>query len=113
MRRIPPKLRQELDANPEYHKCALRPHGCYGRIQWHHHIIHAGKQLNEAWAIVAICEGAHNQVSPITSNALRGGTCGDLDRFVLNRATTEELQAVSKSVDYVALRDRQNKEHGN
>ena len=114
MRKIPTKLKEEMAADPAYKLCALRGgHICQGKIEWHHHIIFAGRQLNEKWAIVAICEYIHDQVTPICSNGLREGIPGELDRFVLNRATEPELLAVSKSIDYLRLRDRLNEQESN
>jgi len=109
MQPIPKKLREEIAQDPTYKRCALSGYsGCSGRIEWHHHIIFAGKQLNEKWAIIGLCKGHHRDVAPITSSATRGGVLGLVDRKVLNRATREELKAISKSIDYTALRDKLN-----
>lgn len=32
---------------------------CSGRITWEHVWIYAGKQINEEWAIIALCEYHH------------------------------------------------------
>lgn len=113
MRKIPTKLRDEMAADPYYKLCAMAHVASgYGRIEWHHHIIHAGKQLNEKWAIVPLRASIHAKVTPISHNGLRNGLLGELDRIVLNRATDEELQVVSKSIDYIDLRDRLNKKYG-
>lgn len=112
MRPIPQPLKEELADDPLYKVCALHDkHKCQGKIEWHHHIIYQGRQLNEKWAIVAICHALHKEAHPITSNVLRTGLVGELDRYVLNRATDAELEAVSKAIDYKALRDRLNNEY--
>lgn len=36
---------------------------CSGRIQWHHVWTYAGRQIDEAWAIVGVCEYHHEQVN--------------------------------------------------
>lgn len=36
---------------------------CSGPIQWHHVWIYAGRQIDEVWAILGICEGHHDMVN--------------------------------------------------
>lgn len=109
MRPIPTKLRNEIAQDPSYKRCALSGYsGCSGRIEWHHHIIYAGKQLNEKWAIIGLCKGHHRNVAPITSNAVRGGMLGEVDRAVLSKATDGQLQEISKTINYTRLRDKLN-----
>lgn len=112
MRPIPPKLKAALAADPEYKVCAkssVAGHNCDGRITWEHAIIYAGRQLNERWAIIPICAYAHSV------DFHQDG--GDLDKQVnmwiaLNRASEDELRAVSKATDYLAYRDRLNQKYG-
>lgn len=61
MRPIPPKLKAELEALPRMHVCARAGDGhvCKGRITWEHCWIYTGKQINEKWAIIGLCENAH------------------------------------------------------
>lgn len=64
MNRIPPKLKAELAADPEYKLCVLGdtfPDGmnCSGRITWEHAILYAGKQVQERWAIIPLCVYHH------------------------------------------------------
>ena len=63
MRPIPQKLRNELSFDLNMNICVLRvlgiEHEC-GPVQWHHPWIYARKQINEYWAIVPVCENAHN-----------------------------------------------------
>lgn len=107
MRRIPDSVKHQLEAEPNV--CARRTDSpCGGRITWEHAIIYAGKQLNEVWAIIKLCEKHHG----VNSYQDRG----ELDKernvhIALNRATENELRAISKSVDYLALRDRLNKKY--
>jgi hypothetical protein len=89
--------------------CARMHEGdCRGNLTWEHAIIHAGRQLDEAWAIVILCEYHH------AVNNFQDG--GNLNKelnvlFALNQATDEELRKVSKAVDYIKLRDRLNQKY--
>lgn len=108
MRKIPEPIKRQLEAEPDV--CARRKDSpCGGRLTWEHAIIFAGKQVNEVWAIIKLCEKHHG----VNSYQDRG----ELDKernvhIALNRATDDELRAISKSVDYIALRDRLNKKYG-
>lgn len=113
MRPIPPKLREEMAAKPEYKTClrytALKDHICEADplngklIDWEHAIIFAGKQVNEVWAIIPICWYTH-----------RGpGLKKEINIWLaLNRASDEELIAISKATDYIRERERLNKIYG-
>lgn len=100
MRKIPKKLRDTLAADPYYSVCArkgLHGHTCAGRITWEHAIIYAGKQVNERWAIIPLCEKAHN--------VGMWQDCGDFNKRInewiaLSRATTRELLEISKARDH-------------
>jgi len=58
---IPKKLRDEM-AQDEYYKfCIRQKEGtCSGRITWEHSLIYAGKQIQEKFAIVPLCEYHHS-----------------------------------------------------
>ena len=64
MRAIPEKMKKEMLDDPEYHFCMrqayFNDHVCQGRLTLEHCFIHAGKQINEIWAIIAICAWAHD-----------------------------------------------------
>lgn len=109
MRKIPEGIKKQLEAEPNV--CALRDYPpCGGRITWEHAIIYAGRQVNEVWAIIKICE-CHHGVNTYQDG---GNFNKELNVWVaLNRATDDELRAISKSVDYLALRERLNKKYGN
>lgn len=58
MRPIPPELREQLEKDPWMHKCCRADAACKGRIkdpEWEHVFLLAGRQLNEAWAIIPLC----------------------------------------------------------
>jgi len=100
MRPIPKKLRDEMADDPYYSMCAREVDGgCSGRITWEHAIIYAGKQLNEKFAIIPLCEYHH----------LGEGLVKEINVCIaLNRATEQELQAISKAINYQRERDRLN-----
>jgi len=58
---IPKKMREEM-ANDDYYKfCArLNEGNCSGRITFEHALIYAGKQIQEKFAILPICEYHHS-----------------------------------------------------
>lgn len=105
MNNLPPKLRRELAKDPEYKVCArrgLHGHECAGRITFEHALIYAGKQIQSRWAIIPLCEKAHN--------CGRWQDCGDMNKNInqwiaLHRATDAEIAAISKAKDYRRYRD--------
>ena len=83
MRPIPQKLRSELAGDPYYSMCARHGPDCQGRITWEHAWIYGGRQINEKWAIVPLCEYHH----------LGDGMDKAINQFIsLMRATPEELK---------------------
>ena len=108
MRPISPKVKEALKKEPEI--CALIEDGCCGgRITYEHTLIFAGKQIDEVWAIIKICE-YHHDVNTYQGN-------GDLNKeknvwVALNRATDTELLKYSKAIDYIVMRKRLNKKYG-
>lgn len=89
-----------MASNPFYKHCAragLKGHVCDGRITWEHAMTYAGGQIQEKWAIIPLCAKAH------AVDQYQDG--GDLDKrcnewIALNRATPDELLAISKAKDY-------------
>lgn len=87
MRPIPPKLREEIANDPFMRKCIYsdigKGHECRGRVEWEHAWTYAGKQINEAWAIVPVCTYHH-----------RGdGLDKDYNRFrAITRADIDDLE---------------------
>ncbi len=60
MRKIPKKLLKEILSKKYYKKCIREGTGaCQGRITLEHAMIYAGKQINEEWAILPVCEYHH------------------------------------------------------
>lgn len=60
----PPEVLESLMAHPSsnwcWRKMLLRDHECEGRLTWEHAMLHAGKRVNEVWAIIRICAKAHS-----------------------------------------------------
>jgi hypothetical protein len=79
-----------LENNPRMKICCL-PGASVPPIQWHHVWIYAGKQIDEAWAIVAVSEHKHKLIES-----------GDLElrdearRESLKLATLTDLQKYPK-----------------
>lgn len=101
MRPIPPKLRDEMAADPFYKRCCITG-SMRGKIEWHHALIFKGRQVNEKWAILPVSKEVHASVSNPKIKQY-------LDWIMLNRATDEQLKKYSKAVDLIAERDRLNK----
>lgn len=112
MRKISTKVRKQIDADPEYRFCMLRAykdHICGGRITMEHALIHAGSQIDAKFAIISACargqEVDHYQDAHTMDK--------DMNHWVaLNRASDEELKAISKAVDYFYIRERLNEIYG-
>lgn len=105
MRKISPQVKKILEQEPNV--CARRFDGdCDGRITWEHALIFAGRQIDEAWAIIKICEYHH------AVDRHQDGSGLDKQKNIwiaLNRATDEELEKYSKVVNYKKERERLNK----
>lgn len=109
MRAISHKVKADLQADPRMSICALLDKNCDGKITWEHAIIFAGRQLDEAWAILGICEWHHS----VNKHQDGGGLVKDRNVWVaLNRATDSELLAISKAIDYIAMRKYLNNKYG-
>lgn len=109
MRRISKKVKDKILKRKQV--CARRmiDGGCDGRLTYDHSLIFGGRQIDEAWAIVILCEKHH------AVNKYQDG--GDLNKeknvwIALNQATDEELKQYSKAIDYIALRKRLNGKYG-
>lgn len=94
MRKIPEKLREEMANDPYYKKCARQyEHNCHGRITWEHAWTYAGKQIQEKWAIIPLCEYHHDVCSYQDKGALDKQ---ENQRLSLLRATKEDLKKYPK-----------------
>lgn len=106
MRPIPPRMREEMSNDPFMKVCCLSMLGnCEGVIEWHHEIQFAGRQLSEKWAILPVCHFHHDQ-------ARNSFIKERLQWIALNRATEDELKAVTKAINYIGLKERLNRIYG-
>ncbi len=113
MNNVPAKLKRkwkEEDLFGIKRVCMRLEEGnCSGRLTKEHAIIYAGKQLQEEWAILDICEYHHG----VNNFQDRGNLKKEKHIWIaLNRAPVERLVALSKAIDYLALRDRLNAKYG-
>lgn len=104
MNNIPPKLNKEMNDDPYYKRCCVTG-STDGKIERHHNLIFAGRQVQEKWCILPILKSVHDKAN----NSL---VKGHLDWIMLNRGTDEELKRYSKAVDLIAKRERLNKQYG-
>lgn len=113
MNNVPQKLRKQWsteDTSGKKRICMRASEGnCAGRLTKEHALYYAGKQIQEDWAILDICE-FHHAVGPY-----QGG--GDLQKekhtwIALSRAPEGRLQTLSKAEDKVALLHRLNAIYG-
>jgi len=85
MNNIPKKLREEMAQDPYYKKCCLKNNECSGKIEWHHALEFAGRQIQKKFAIIPVCEYHHKNVSLFKKIfhwiALRRATIGELKEF--------------------------------
>jgi hypothetical protein len=106
MRPVSQRVKKILLSQPDV--CSREREGnCQGRITWEHALIFAGRQIDEAFAILKIC-AFHHEV-----NEYQG--CGGMNKklhvyLALKRATKEELDAISKAKDYHKLLEQLTKE---
>ncbi len=78
-----------------------------GKIEWHHNLIFAGRQVNEAWAIIPLHHDVHDRVPADKSLKEK------VDWIMLNRATDDELRPYCKVIDYIKRRAHLNNIYGN
>lgn len=104
MRKIPPKLREEMSNDPFYSKCCMTG-WTHQKIEWHHNLIFAGRQVNEKFCILPLSKSMHDMIN-LPYNKSR------CDWIMLNRGTDEQLKKYSKAVDLIKKREYLNKVYG-
>lgn len=107
MRPIPNKMREEMGRDPYYQRCCItgRPRGVV-KVEWHHNLIFAGRQVNEKWCILPVSEAIHIRAREKEMKE-------KLDWVMLNRGTDEELLRYSKAENLLEKRDKLNAKYGN
>ena len=89
MRPIPLDTLRDMMKNPFYRKCCI----CgYYKVQFHHHLIYGGQQINELFAILPLCKKCHDEANKRYMSE-------KLDWVMLNRASEDELMRYSKVVN--------------
>ncbi len=104
MNKIPPKLKAEMASDPFYERCCIT--GAFAKnekVDWHHNLIFAGRQVQEKWAILPLRKDIHDDIVKHREK---------VDWIMLNRATDEQLEKYSRARDLKRERDRLNKIYG-
>ena len=104
MRKIPIWLIYEMQEDPFYKRCCMTG-ATNVKIEWHHNLIFAGRQVNEKWCILPLSKEMHDMVHLPYNKSY-------CDWVMLNRATHEELKRYSKAIDLIKRRDYLNTVHG-
>lgn len=105
MSRIPKKLREDLAADPFYTRCCISGDSAADageKIEWHHNLIFAGRQVQARFAILPIKKSLHDRLKG--DKSLRA----QLDWIMLSRASDEELTRYSKANDLHVYRSALN-----
>lgn len=93
-----------MEADPFYRTCCVSGvRGPFVKIDWHHNLIFAGRQVNEKWCILPLAQPIHDRIVEYKEI---------VDWIMLNRATDEELRRYSKAVDLISKRAKLNKKYG-
>lgn len=101
MNKIPPKLRQEMADDPYYSRCCITGHyngemrddGTQHKVEWHHNLIFAGKQVQEKECILPIIHEIHKKADIAQVRAV-------LDLIMLDRWGDEQFDRFSKAKDW-------------
>ena len=102
MKKIPPKLIEELASDPFYQKCCLTGK-TDEKIEWHHNLIFAGSQVNEKFCILPLAQSVHREIEKYKEKC---------NWIMVNRATEDELRRYSKAINYLRLKETLNKKYG-
>lgn len=111
-----PELRADIEKDTEYRRCGLQGllkdiiSPCEGRVTREHALIHAGKKIQEKWAIIPCCAAHHGvdgfQDAPTEVHK-------EIRVWVaLNRATDDDLRRHSKAINYLHMRTYLNEKYG-
>lgn len=101
MRPIPQNLKDKINEDPFYKKCCLNNfvYPCSGKIEWHHNLIFAGRQVNEEFCILPVCK-THHDIEKHTIIKEK------LNWIMWMRATKEQILKYSKATNYQNVLDR-------
>jgi len=59
MNNMPINLRNQCETDPYYQNCARSNYECAGRITWEHALLYVGKQIQEKFSVLPLCEYHH------------------------------------------------------
>ena len=99
------KIREQLDQNPFMHKCCIADGYCKGRIEWQHHLKWKGQRSDEPEHILPLCSYHHSKVD---TREVRE----KVDWVWLNRLTDDQIQSISKAVNYLQRKVYLNGKYG-
>lgn len=105
MNNLPEHLKNYMRCDPFYEQCCLTGWN-HEKIDWHHHLQFAGKQVQESFCIIPLAKSLHDN---IRSDQLIKDLC---DWIVWNRATDEQIKKYSKCHDYRRRLNQLNKRFG-
>ena len=92
-----------MAADPFYAQCCVTGvPAAEQKVEWHHAMIYAGKQVQERWCIIPLLDTVH-------ANEKKRGVRQVIDWIIFNRATDEELRKYSKTINYIKRREWLNK----
>lgn len=81
-----------MEADPFYKICCISGRTSeQEKIDWHHNLIFAGRQVNEAFCILPLAKSIHDRIVEYKE------LC---DYIMLSRATPEERSRYSKAINY-------------
>jgi hypothetical protein len=101
---IPPKLKQQMAADPWYKRCCIT--GRTEDIEWHHAHQFSGRQTQEYWCIVPLNKEVHKNIRSWRTEREM------VDIIILCRADEATLKKYSKAENLVFKRDYLLKKYG-
>lgn len=110
MNQIPKKIKDKWSTEETPRICLRANEGnCAGRLTKEHAIYYKGKQLQEDWAILDICEFHHS----VCNFQDKGNLNKEIHVWIaLNRAPEARLRELSKAEDKLSLKGYLNSKYG-
>jgi hypothetical protein len=79
---------------------------CKGRIEWHHNLIFGGKQSDIPETILPLCKNFHHRYAEQMDIKEK------LDWIMLNQMSDEQIESISKAVNYQQRKIYVNSKYG-
>lgn len=104
---IPKKLRAQLANDPFYRRCCITGEAAkpWDRVQWHHNMTFAGRQVQARFAILPVLESVHRKAN-------KKSVREKLDWIMLNRMSTEDLLLFGKGINWYGRLEYLNQKYG-